>query len=36
MPLTAFDCQGISAARWQRIEAAFEAVGERVAQPFDR
>jgi hypothetical protein len=35
MPLTVFDCNGISATRRQRIEAAVEAAGKHVAQPFD-
>ena len=35
MPLTVFDCKGISATRRERIEAAVEAAGKHVAQPFE-
>src|ERR1035441_2656730 len=35
MPLTIFDCKGISATRRQRIEAAVEAGGKHVAQPYE-
>jgi hypothetical protein len=36
MPLTVFDCQGIAAARRQRIEAAVEAAaGQRRTQPYE-
>jgi hypothetical protein len=35
MPLAVFACQGISAARRQRIESAVEATGQRPAQPFE-
>jgi hypothetical protein len=34
IPLTVFDCQAISAARRERIEAAVEAGGAHVAQPY--
>jgi hypothetical protein len=34
MPLTVFDCRGISATRRERIEAAVEAGGKHVAAPF--
>ena len=33
MPLTVFDCKGISATRRERIEAAVEAGGSHVSQP---
>jgi hypothetical protein len=36
MPLTVFDCKGISATRRERIEAAVEAAGKHVAQPVRR
>jgi hypothetical protein len=35
MPLTVFDCKGISATRRERIEAAVEAGGKHVAQPYE-
>ena len=35
MPLTIFDCKGISATRRERIEAAVEAAGKHVAQPYE-
>jgi hypothetical protein len=35
MPLTVFDCQGISAIRRERIEAAVEAAGRHLARPFE-
>ena len=35
MPLTVFDCKGISATRRERIEAAVEAGGTHVAQPYE-
>jgi hypothetical protein len=35
MPLTAHACKGISATRRARIEAAVEAAGRHVAQPFE-
>jgi hypothetical protein len=35
MPLTVFDCKGISATRRERIEAAVVAAGQRVAQPYE-
>ena len=35
MPLTVFDCKGISATRRERIEAAVEAAGKNVAQPYE-
>jgi hypothetical protein len=35
MPLTVFDCKGISATRRGRIEAAVEAGGKRAAQPYE-
>jgi hypothetical protein len=35
MPLTVFDCKGISATRRERIEAAVEAAGKHVAQPYE-
>ena len=35
MPLTVFDCQGISAIRRERIEAAVEAAGRHVAEPYE-
>ena len=35
MPLTVFDCRGISATRRERIEAAVEAGGKHVAQPYE-
>jgi len=35
MPLTVFDCKGISAIRRERIEAAVEAGGKHVAEPHE-
>src|ERR1035437_2158772 len=35
MPLTVFDCKGISAIRRERIEAAVAAGGKHVAQPYE-
>jgi hypothetical protein len=35
MPLIVFDCKGIPAARRERIEAAVEAAGQRLAQPYE-
>jgi hypothetical protein len=35
MPLTVFDCKGISATRRERIGAAVEAAGKHVAQPYE-
>ena len=35
MPLTVFDCKGISATRREIIEAAVEAAGKHVAQPYE-
>ena len=35
MPLTVFDRKGISATRRERIEAAVEAAGQNLAQPFE-
>ena len=35
MPLTVFDFKGISATRRERIEAAVEAGGKHVAQPYE-
>jgi hypothetical protein len=35
MPLTVFDCKGISATRRERIEAAVEAAGKHVAEPYE-
>jgi hypothetical protein len=35
MQLTVFDCNGISATRRERIEAAVEAGGKHVAQPYE-
>ena len=35
MPLTVFDCKGISATLRERIEAAVEAAGQRLAQPYE-
>jgi hypothetical protein len=35
MPLTVFDCKGISATRRVRIEAAVEAAGNHIAQPYE-
>jgi hypothetical protein len=34
MPLTAFDCKAISAARRERIKPAVAAAGQRLAQPY--
>jgi hypothetical protein len=33
--LTAFDCQGVFAARRERVEPAVEAAGQHVAQPYE-
>jgi hypothetical protein len=33
--LTVFDCKGISATRRESIEAAVEAAGKHVAQPYE-
>ena len=35
MPLTVFDCKGISATRRERIEAAVEAAGRHFARPYE-
>jgi hypothetical protein len=35
MPLTVFDCKGISATRRERIEAAVEAAGQHLAQAYE-
>ena len=35
MPLTVFDCKGISATRREIIEAAVEAAGKYFAQPYE-
>jgi hypothetical protein len=35
MPLTVFDCKGISATRREGIEAAVEAAGKHIAQPYE-
>jgi hypothetical protein len=35
MPLTVFDCKGIAATRRKRIEAAVEAAGQHLAQPYE-
>jgi len=35
MPLIVFDCKGISSTRRERIEAAVEAAGKHVAQPYE-
>jgi len=35
MPLTVFDCKGISTTRRERIEAAVEAGGRHAAQPYE-
>ena len=35
MPLPAVACKGISAARRERIEAAVEAAGQRLAPPYE-
>jgi hypothetical protein len=35
MPLTIFDCSGISVIRRDSIEAAVEAGGKHVAQPYE-
>ena len=35
MPLTVFDCKGISATRREHIEAAVEAAGQDLAQPYE-
>jgi hypothetical protein len=35
MPLTVFDCKGIAATRRERIEAAIEAAGQHLAQPYE-
>jgi hypothetical protein len=34
LPLTVINCNGISATRRERIEAAAEAAGQRLAQPY--
>ena len=35
MPLTVFDCQGVPATQRERIEAAIEAAGRHLTQPFE-
>ena len=35
MPLTVFDCKGISAIRRESIEAAVEAAGRHAAEPYE-
>jgi hypothetical protein len=35
MPLTAFACKGIPATQRERIEAAVEAAGRHLAEPFE-
>ena len=35
MPLTVFDCKGISSTRRERIEAAVEAGGKHSAEPYE-
>jgi hypothetical protein len=35
MPLTVFNCKGIPAVRREHIEAAVEAAGPRLAQPYE-
>ena len=35
MPLTVFDCKGISSTRRERIEAAVEVAGKHVAEPYE-
>jgi hypothetical protein len=35
MPLTVFDCKGVSATRRERIQAAVEAAGQHLAQPYE-
>ena len=35
MPLTVFACKGIAATRRERIEAAVEAAGQHLAQPYE-
>ena len=35
MPLTVFDCKGISATRRERIEAAVEVAGKHAAQSYE-
>jgi hypothetical protein len=35
MPLIVFDCKGIPATRRERIEAAVEAAGKHVSQPYE-
>jgi hypothetical protein len=35
MPLTVFDCKGTPATQRERIEAAVEAAGRHLAQPFE-
>ena len=35
MPLTVFDCKGIPATRRERIQAAVEAGGRHVKEPYE-
>ena len=35
MPLTVFDCKGIPATQRERIEAAVEAAGHHLSQPYE-
>ena len=35
MPLIIFDCEGILATRWERIEAAVEAGGRHVKEQYE-
>jgi hypothetical protein len=35
MPLTVFDCKGVPATQREQIEAAVEAAGHHLAQPFE-
>ena len=35
MPLTVFDCKGVPASQRERIEAAVEAAGRNLAQPYE-
>jgi len=35
MPLTVFDCKGISATRRERIKAAVEAGGKHATRPYE-
>lgn len=35
MPLTVFDCKGISATRLESIEAAVEAAGQHIAERYE-